>query len=110
MKAFNLKVPSFLALVALVALGCSTTEPAGTQMSDASITTKIKSQMIADGDVDAHNVDVDTNEGVVTLQGRVDNSEQKMEAERIARECDGVVRVVNMLNVGKATEASAPKK
>ena len=110
MNAFTKIVPSFLALVALVALGCSTTQPVGEQMSDASITTKVKSKMITDGDVDAHNIDVDTNEGVVTLQGRVDDSGQKMEAERIARETDGVVRVINLLNVGKATEASAPKK
>jgi osmotically-inducible protein OsmY len=36
---------------------------------------------------------------VVTLKGAVDNAQQKQEAEQIARETEGVKRVLNQLTV-----------
>ena len=41
------------------------------------------------------------NNNVVTLRGTVDTAEQKAEAERVARETDGVKRVINQLRVAK---------
>jgi len=67
---------------------------------DAWITTKIQATYFLDPDVKGHQIDVDTNRGVVTLNGFVDSAEQKKEAEQIARETDGVRRVVNRLTVG----------
>jgi osmotically-inducible protein OsmY len=72
-------------------------------MSDASITTKIKSKYVADPEVAALNVSVNTEEGVVYLTGRVKNQEQKAEAERVARDTDGVKDVVNNIKVGDQT-------
>ena len=43
---------------------------------------------------------VDTQKGVVTLKGNVETEAQKNEAEQIARETDGVSKVVNNLVVG----------
>lgn len=80
--------------------GCKTSQPARTQMSDAAITTKVKAKFTADSEVAARNVDVNTEEGTVYLTGRVKTQHEKDEAERLARETDGVVRVVNHLNVG----------
>lgn len=82
---------------------CSTTQSASSQMDDAGITTKIKSKFVGDSDVKALDVSVETEEGVVYLTGRVENQFQKEEAERIAKDTKGVVRVVNHIQVGDKT-------
>jgi osmotically-inducible protein OsmY len=82
---------------------CRTTESASSQVSDATITSKIKSKFIGDPDVKALDVSVTTEEGVVYLTGRVENQMQKDEAGRIAAETHGVVRVVNHIQVGDKT-------
>lgn len=90
-------------LAMVVALGlaaCSSTETPGQQVDDAAITAAVKSKLAADGNINPFNIDVDTNEGVVTLQGRVDKEEARTEAERLARETDGVRRVINLIKVG----------
>lgn len=99
-----------LALAALLATGvaagtaaCSSTVPAKVQLSDAEITAKVKSKLAADPQVAAHNIDVDTNEGIVTLSGRVEDPAQKQEAEKLARATDGVRGVINNLKVGDRT-------
>jgi len=90
-----------LALVMALALGaCSSTKSAGTQVDDAAITAKVKAKLAADGDVNPFNIDVDTNEGVVTLQGRVAKDEARTKAEQLARDTDGVSRVINLIKVG----------
>lgn len=89
------------ALVTVLALGaCSSTQTVGTQIDDAAITTSVKAKLATDGDINPFNIDVDTNEGVVTLQGRVDKTEAKTKAEQLARETDGVKRVINLVKVG----------
>jgi osmotically-inducible protein OsmY len=92
-----------LAAGALGTVACSTTVPASVQAEDTTITAAVKSKLAADPDVAALNIDVDTNEGVVTLSGRVETLAEKSEAERLARETDGVRRVINNLRVGDQT-------
>lgn len=93
-----------LALLAVLALGaCSSTQTAGEQVDDAGITARVKAKLAADGDVNPFNIDVDTNEGVVTLQGRVEKEEARTKAEQLARETDGVRRVINLVKVGDQT-------
>jgi osmotically-inducible protein OsmY len=70
-------------------------------VDDTWITTKIQSKYFLDTTVKGHQIDVDTRKGVVTLTGTVDTDQQKQEAERIARETDGVAKVVNNLVVGR---------
>ncbi|HEX3557305.1 MAG TPA: BON domain-containing protein [Thermoanaerobaculia bacterium] len=95
---------AFLALVLALALNaCKTTVPVREQVDDASITTKVKARLAADGDINPFNIDVDTNEGVVTLQGRVKTQEIRTKAERLARETGGVKRVINLVKVGDKT-------
>jgi osmotically-inducible protein OsmY len=90
-----------LALVMALALGaCSSTKTAGTQVDDAAITAKVKAKLAADGDINPFNIDVDTNEGVVTLQGRVAKDVARTKAEQLARDTDGVSRVINLIKVG----------
>jgi osmotically-inducible protein OsmY len=89
------------AVMVLLALGaCSSTRTPGTQVDDAAITAAVKAKLAADGDINPFNIDVDTNEGVVTLQGRVEKQEARSKAEELARETDGVKRVVNLVKVG----------
>jgi BON domain len=65
--------------------------------SDAALTTKIKSKMALDDSIDALEIDVDTANGVVTLNGSVDSPEHRERAVRLARETEGVVSVVDRL-------------
>ena len=91
-----------LALVAaLVAwLGCSTSRPMDTQTDDAMITSKVKSKLAADPQTSALEVDVDTLNGTVTLRGQVDSEAERRDAERLARDTDGVRSVRNQLELG----------
>jgi osmotically-inducible protein OsmY len=67
---------------------------------DAWITMKIQAKYFLDAEVKGHAIDVDTSNGIVTLTGRVENAEQRADAEQIARETEGVTRVNNQLTVG----------
>lgn len=79
---------------------CRSNQSVHSQMSDSAITTSVKTKLIANNEVKARNIDVNTEEGVVYLMGRVDSQSEKATAERIARDCDGVTKVVNHLEVG----------
>ena len=97
---------SVVGLALVIALGlvaCSSTRSPGTQVDDSAITASVKAKLAADGDINPFNIDVDTNEGVVTLQGRVEKAETRSKAEELARETDGVARVINLIKVGDQT-------
>ena len=101
LKAVRITV-SLLALVALVGLSaCRSTQPVGTQWDDNVITTKVKSKLIADPQVKAFDISVTTNEGIVTLTGRVKEQLQRTEAEKLARDTAGVKGVNNLIKVGE---------
>ena len=87
-------------LAALLALGaCSTTQPAAKQADDASIHAALKTKLTADRFSNITNIDVNVTNGVVTLAGEVPNAKVKAEAEHEARTTDGVVKVINDLQV-----------
>lgn len=83
-------------------------DTAGDALSDGWITTKIQAKYFADADVKARNIDVNTNGGVVTLTGSVENEETRKQAVEIARATDGVVRVEDRLTTGVATTGVTP--
>ena len=72
---------------------------AGDAVGDAAITGKVKTALIADPDVKALRIDVDTKDNVVTLTGVVTSQAEKNEALRLARTTMGVKRVVDKLTV-----------
>jgi hyperosmotically inducible protein len=72
--------------------------------SDAGITTSVKSQLAADDLVKARNIDVDTNDRVVTLTGNVQSEQEQAKAIEIARGTSGVADVVNRLSIAPAAE------
>jgi hyperosmotically inducible protein len=72
----------------------------GDSLDDAWIHSKIVTKLIADPTTPERRINVDVDQGVVTLRGTVDSAAARSEAERIARETEGVKRVGNMLKVG----------
>jgi hypothetical protein len=71
-------------------------------MSDTAITASIKADFIKDPDLSVLKIDVDTREGVVTLNGLADNDAARSRAERIASGVKGVRQVRNFLVTKKA--------
>lgn len=74
-------------------------ETIGDSLDDAWIHSKIVAKMIADWQVPVRKVNVDVKNNVVTLRGTVDSALQKSDAERIAKDTEGVKSVVNRLKV-----------
>jgi osmotically-inducible protein OsmY len=72
-------------------------------MDDASITAKVKSQLMADDRTKATNINVDTKRGVVYLKGTADTAESKKAATEVARGVEGVKSVKNKLVIGPAS-------
>ena len=90
-------------LVSLGAIGCASTRPASEQLDDAAITAKVKSKLAADGETNAFELDVDTQGGVVTLRGTVEDPADKAKAGEIAKNTEGVARVRNEIAIGDPT-------
>ena len=67
--------------------------------TDSGVTTKVKAKFAQDDLVKAHEINVTTREGVVTLTGDVDTMEVRQQAVRLARETEGVTSVVDELRV-----------
>ncbi len=66
---------------------------------DGAITSEVKSKLIADREVKALDVNVDTRDNVVILRGTVRTTAQRAAAERVARSAKGVKSVRNELKV-----------
>ena len=71
----------------------------GVTMSESALTAKIKSKMALDDHVNARAVDVDTSGSVVTLTGVVGSAAARERAVSLARDTEGVTRVVDRLQV-----------
>jgi hyperosmotically inducible protein len=68
-------------------------------LNDAGITARVKAKLIADPEINGFHIDVDTVDGRVTLNGKVASADQKAEAEKLARHTEGVVEVVDLIQV-----------
>lgn len=88
------RVQPAVTIAALLLLGtllsCATT--------DAGLTTKVKAKFAADDTVKAVQIDVTTQNGVVTLTGNVDSEEAKRRALELARGTEGVRDVVDRIS------------
>jgi hyperosmotically inducible periplasmic protein len=67
--------------------------------SSVALTAKIKSKMALDDTIKASQIDVDSAEGVVRLNGTVDSEAQRDRAVQLARETEGVISVVDELKI-----------
>ncbi len=80
----------------------SNNETVGSSIDDAWIHAKIVGKLAIDSKTPERKINVDVKNNVVTLRGTVDSPEEKQEAERNARETDGVKQVINQLRVAKS--------
>jgi len=77
-------------------------EKVSSTASNATLTTKVKTALASDaGAKTMTNIDVDSNNGVVTLKGKVDSADMKKKAGDIAKKVEGVKSVKNQLTVEK---------
>jgi hyperosmotically inducible protein len=66
---------------------------------DATVTAKVKTALIAEPGLKALEIDVDTRDNIVTLNGTVATAAMRDDAERIALKTSGVKQVKNNLTV-----------
>jgi osmotically-inducible protein OsmY len=94
------KVVAVFALI-LVLGGCQamTGRTAGQNVDDSNTTAAVKARLAQDKVSSLTRIDVDTNGGVVALNGTVESADQRARAEQIARGVGGVKRVINNLQV-----------
>ena len=71
----------------------------GQIIDDGTITATVKTKLVRSKYIDAGKVDVDTYEGVVTLNGRVTSYVAREQAEALSADTRGVSSVVNKLEV-----------
>jgi len=88
-----------LALVTLVGCQSTTGKTAGQTIDDASITAAVHSKLASDRLSNFTRIDVDTERGVVTLNGVVGTAEQKMRVAELTREVNGVRTINNNLQI-----------
>ena len=74
-------------------------EQTKTTLSDAEITSAVKSKLLADSTVGGLKLDVDTEHGVVTLSGPVHSAAERTQALKLARDTKGVKSVKNNLKL-----------
>ncbi len=101
MRYLSRLLASMFVVVALVS-GCTalTGKSAGTNVDDAGITASVKTNLASErGMQTLTSIDVDTNRGIVSLNGMVESTAAKQRAVDIARQTSGVKSVVNNLQV-----------
>ncbi len=90
---------ALLATVGLM-LGFQTTAATvGEKIDDTAITAKVKGALITNPNTKAHQINVDTKDGIVQLNGFVDSANSKQAAEAVAKEVAGVKQVRNNLQM-----------
>lgn len=100
-----------LAIVGMALIACSATPTRRAFKEgwrDNAITSKVKWNLGRDKLVKAHNINVDTWRGVVTLNGRSTSEEEKAKAEQVASGVKNVKSVRNYIDVVGAD--SVPQK
>jgi osmotically-inducible protein OsmY len=71
----------------------------GDTLEQGSLTAKIKAKMVLDDLVKARDINVSTTDTTVTLTGTVHSEKERERAVALARETEGVTRVVDQLAV-----------
>jgi hyperosmotically inducible protein len=82
--------------------GSAIQEKAKKALDDAQLTAAIKTKLIAEPGLPALKINVDTRDGLVTLSGTVDSSNQITRAVNIALQTEGVRKVASLLQVTPA--------
>ncbi len=86
-------------MMLLAACSSMTGKTLGENIDDAGITAKVKAKLAGEKISTVTRIDVDTNQGVVALNGTVSSEEMRVRAAQLARDVKGVRDVVNNLRV-----------
>ncbi len=100
-------MPIFLVVLLLVlgsAIGCSRSR------SDQQIVTDIQAKLYGDPNVSSRQIEVQSNNGVVTLSGTVGSDAERTSTANDASQVEGVKSVVNNLQVAPAAAASSQRR
>lgn len=74
-------------------------DSAESDLTDAKISTVITTRFLFDSEVSGSNIDVDTDNGIVTLNGSVESEAEKQLAIEIAKNAEDVNEVVDKLSI-----------
>ncbi|CAE10837.1 BON domain-containing protein [Wolinella succinogenes] len=74
-------------------------ESTGEYLDSTVISGKVRANILADKEVSIFKIDVTTYKGVVQLSGFVKTTKEKTRAEAIAKEVEGVKKVINNIVV-----------
>lgn len=85
--------------ISLTACQSMTGKTAGQNVDDATMSTSVQGKLTSDKASNFTRINVDTDRGVVTLNGVVQTAEDKSRAEDLARKVDGVTKVNNNLQI-----------
>jgi BON domain len=102
LRSGNSVVAVLLIAVLAMTVGC-TKAP-----NDGQLTQQIQTKLGHDSGLQDKSITVQTQDGVVTLSGSVDNDAQRVAAARYASDTAGIKQVVNNLQVGATAAAEAP--
>jgi hyperosmotically inducible protein len=80
----------------------------GQVIDDAAITTAVKAKLTADKLSNLTRIEVKTDNGIVTLNGVVDDHERRLRAAQIVSSVEGVKGLVNNIHVAGSTVPAAP--
>ena len=91
--------------IALALVGCHTMtgRTAGRYIDDQTLTTEVKTKLVADRLANLTRVNVTTQNGVVYLTGSVDTPDRAQRAAELANSVSGVRQVVNQIQVASTT-------
>ena len=78
------------------------TDKAANAAGDAAMTARVKARLMAEPGIDSLQIDVDTNNGRVTLTGEVDTPEHRARAKELAGSIEGVTGVVDRMSVKRS--------
>jgi osmotically-inducible protein OsmY len=95
----KLAIPAVLIASLAGCAGSRTSESTGEILDDSVITTKVKSALLTEKNVDSTAISVETFKGRVLLAGYVKSPDQRQRAEGVARSVSGVKAVNNTLEV-----------
>lgn len=93
------KVPGVKSVRDEVKIGQSKMDAIEDSVEDSAITTKVKAKILVTKGLESFDIHVKTEQGVVTLSGKVEKADEIALAEKVARETKGVKGVVNSLSV-----------
>ena len=79
----------------------------GEVMTDGWITSRVSARFVNEDTLKDSDIDVDTNDHIVTLTGTVVTSAGRARAGVVARQTEGVRRVINNLTIGSKNRPTA---